>query len=175
MKLKDIDAILESNATRDELVSLKDDLLRAISQNPSSQITLGLRLARINLRIKEASIRERSYPDLFVDVARELLDPNELAMIERAVKKRYIENRSWDTDKVVDEEIIYAVKPPKKTSTLSDVARAKSVIKFDPVTLFREFGRDKVLACWSSLNPEDRPETAHEMRTLIRRKIASGE
>lgn len=53
------------------------------------------------------------------------------------------------------------------------VAAQHRPLKFDPTTLFREFGRERVLATWNMLPAERRPETAAEFRKILARKACA--
>lgn len=182
MTLQEVDRKLDGKPTKAELLALKDAVLRAMGNvPPKSSHPLMMRLARINMQIKSLENRDNPFENHFFEAARELLEAPVFSMLKRAAKARQ--------DAAGAEQgltLALEIEQPKEKeqpnqpkikpiATLAKVANARSVIKFDPATLFREFGRARVLNTWSSMLPEERPETANEMRQVIRSKMASGE
>jgi hypothetical protein len=170
MTLIDLDNMLKKKlSSRQELLSLKDAILRAVSEVPGLQKDLGLRLARINLQLKTAS-DALTFEKAFIEAAKTLLEPEILKMLKRAATEKVKESGHKNSSQPAL-SIVSPSKEEKGLASLAQIASARSIIKFDPATLFREFGRDRVLATWAGLLPEERPSTAHEMRELLRSKI----
>lgn len=179
-----VDGQLEKPLSVEALRTIKDLLLRAVTAQPRQQLPYSLRIARVNLKLSELAQREdssrrESWPRNFVVAAKRLLDPDAFAMLSREADLRTAEERPVALPAPVAIEPPHpppsaATPPPARPNLTARVHELVSVasnrpMRFDPTTLFREFGREKVLALWNMLPAERRPDTAAAFRAILRK------
>lgn len=180
-----------------DLRAMKDELLRFIAAEPSAQAHFSPRIARLNLRLRElaeagdaaavAGLRTRDpaskdaerggFYGQFYAAAERLLDGAAFSMLCREAEARESERRAAKPQprpapfrpaplRMAAPPRNQLIPRPARANELASSAAGRP-IKFDPSQLFREFGRERVLAAWGACAPENRPETAAAFRALL--------
>lgn len=165
----EVDRALSGAPSKVTLLAFKDRLLIEMASNKGLAYPLGLRLARINARMKMSYVEDTTtWERCFVHVAKQLLPLATVKVLQRAAEAMLEESRQQAEEELVRAETREARRKAEAETHVLQNRAASSPLKFDPTALFREFGRESVLAVWGKLLPEHRPETAAEFRRLLK-------
>lgn len=174
--VKRIDGELVRALTVDALRALKDELLALLAEEPSAQAQITPRISRVNLRLRTAAekgdgdlaelFRAQSFHAQFYEVAKRMLEPAVFKILCREASQRRDDAVRIELPPRPEEP---APAPTPLVAPLHRLVLAANhqPIKFDPTRLFKEFGRERVLATWNLLPAESRPETAAEFRRIL--------
>jgi hypothetical protein len=195
-RLTQIDDALDGELTTEELNQFKDELLTMISKDPQAQVFASARLARIKMRLKEVAAlnvrtvteqaQKKQFHLLFYESANRLLDPTVFEMLLRDTKVKQAEVTLQEGITAKVETVSKSLNKQTKIKASNSIPESLSApihrlvvsaqnkpLKFDPTSLFKEFGRERVLATWNMLPAEKRPETAHEFRLILQYGVPS--
>jgi hypothetical protein len=179
-------ALADPNASVAELRGLRDRLLAWIAEDKSRSFETGMRLARVKERIRDleraaGTDSGKDWLRIFFEVAARLLDEPTMLLLKRETDLRRAESLPKgppsSASPLPPSANALPAEPVKSQRLTVPVhclvsAATNRPMKFDPTPLFREFGREKVLGLWNMLAPENRPETGHQFREMLRKGVA---
>ncbi len=161
---------------------------------------INLRLDAHKENLTEGAGRQAQFLGDFYDAAQRLLDAQVFDMLCRAARAEsprlppalpvppappceepapLPEPRVFSRLKATASERVRAKSPAPSSPPLAVpmhelvVAANHRPLRFDPTALFKEYGRERVLATWNCLPSEQRPETAAGLREILRRNGAT--
>jgi len=196
-RFQQIDQVLDGGKlTKQDLLAIKDEMLALIVADKAMAFEAGSRIARVNAQSQslndQSALRDETdrRPDddagfqrLFFEAARRLLKPEVFEMLCRDADNRRNEINAIRVARATSIPLPPPdISPPtvsieRKTAKTATPLKApvhrlvteatNRPMKFDPTALFKEFGRERVLATWNMCTPETRPETAADFRRML--------